>query len=100
MALRVIGYVRVSTDEQDLTRQAAIVESTRAAGYGWIKDYLNRANAEICVLVQTETRVALDNLDEICKVDGIDGDRLLACRQRPSLLPDIYQLLSLLNNRI
>ena len=25
------------------------------------------------MLVQTETRVALDNLDEICKVDGIDG---------------------------
>lgn len=26
-------YLRVSTDEQDLTRQAAIVESTRAAGF-------------------------------------------------------------------
>ena len=25
------------------------------------------------MLVQTETREALDNLDEICKVDGIDG---------------------------
>jgi DNA invertase Pin-like site-specific DNA recombinase len=26
-------YLRVSTDEQDLTRQADIVQSTRAAGY-------------------------------------------------------------------
>jgi len=26
-------YLRVSTEEQDLTRQAAIVESTKAAGF-------------------------------------------------------------------
>ena len=50
-----------------------VAGSTRAAGYGWIKDYLNRANAQICVLVQTETRQALDNLDAICKVEGVDG---------------------------
>jgi 4-hydroxy-2-oxoheptanedioate aldolase len=50
-----------------------VAGSTRAAGYGWIKDYLNKANAEVCVLVQTETREALNNLDAICKVDGVDG---------------------------
>ena len=50
-----------------------VAGSSRAANYGWIKDYLKKANREICVLVQTETREALDNLDEICKVDGIDG---------------------------
>ena len=50
-----------------------VAGSTRAAGYGWIKDYLNKAIKEICVLVQTETRQALDTLDEICKVDGVDG---------------------------
>ncbi|MFN0159993.1 MAG: HpcH/HpaI aldolase family protein [Burkholderiales bacterium] len=50
-----------------------VAGSSRAAGYGWIKNYLNRANDEICVLVQTETREALKNLDAICKVDGVDG---------------------------
>ncbi len=50
-----------------------VASSTRAAGYGRIKDYLNRANAEMCVLVQVETRKSLDNLDAICKVDGVDG---------------------------
>ena len=47
--------------------------STRAAGYGRIKDYLNKAKDEICVLVQTETVKSLENLEAICKVDGIDG---------------------------
>ncbi|MBL8219246.1 MAG: hypothetical protein JNL62_08445, partial [Bryobacterales bacterium] len=42
-----------------------VAGSSRAAGYGWIKNYLNRANDEICVLVQTETREALANLDAI-----------------------------------
>jgi 4-hydroxy-2-oxoheptanedioate aldolase len=50
-----------------------VAGSTRAAGFGRIKDYLNRANAEMCVLVQVETRKSLDNLDAICKTDGVDG---------------------------
>jgi 4-hydroxy-2-oxoheptanedioate aldolase len=50
-----------------------VAGSTRAAGFGRIKDYLNRANAEMCVLVQVETRKSLDNLDAICKTEGVDG---------------------------
>ena len=50
-----------------------VAGSTRAAGFGRIKDYLNIAHREICVLVQTETRKSLDNLDAICAVDGVDG---------------------------
>jgi len=50
-----------------------VASSTRAAGFGRIKDYLNRAHNEICVLVQAETRKSLDNLEAICSVDGIDG---------------------------
>lgn len=50
-----------------------VASSTRAAGYGRIKNYLKEANKEICVLVQVETRKSLDNLDEICQVDGVDG---------------------------
>ena len=47
-----------------------VAGSTRAAGYGWIKDYLNKANKEICVLVQTETRQALDNLAAVLAAAG------------------------------
>ena len=32
-----------------------------------------KANAEICVLVQVETRTALDQLEAIAKVEGVDG---------------------------
>jgi len=46
---------------------------TRAGGYGRIPDYLNKANAEICVIVQVETREALDQLEDIAAVPGVDG---------------------------
>jgi 4-hydroxy-2-oxoheptanedioate aldolase len=45
----------------------------RASGYGSIADYLKRANDEMCVLVQVETREALGQLEAIAAVDGIDG---------------------------
>jgi 4-hydroxy-2-oxoheptanedioate aldolase len=45
----------------------------RANQYGRVKDYFARANAEICVNVQIETRRALDNLDAIAAVEGVDG---------------------------
>jgi 4-hydroxy-2-oxoheptanedioate aldolase len=50
-----------------------VAGSTRAAGYGRIKDYLKRADQEMCVLVQVENRVGLDNIDAIAAVDGVDG---------------------------
>lgn len=50
-----------------------VAGSTRAAGYGRIRDYLSHAHRELCVLVQVETRKSLDNLDAICQVDGVDG---------------------------
>jgi len=45
----------------------------RANRYGRIKDYLTTAGSEICLLVQVETREALDRLEEIAAVDGLDG---------------------------
>jgi 4-hydroxy-2-oxoheptanedioate aldolase len=45
----------------------------RAARYGRIKEYLCRANDEIGVLVQVETREALAELDSIAAVEGVDG---------------------------
>jgi 4-hydroxy-2-oxoheptanedioate aldolase len=47
--------------------------SARASRYGRVTDYLKKANSEICVLVQVETRAALDQIEAIATVDGIDG---------------------------
>jgi 4-hydroxy-2-oxoheptanedioate aldolase len=46
---------------------------SRASQYGRVQDYLRRADAEICLIVQVETRAALDRLEAICAVEGIDG---------------------------
>jgi 4-hydroxy-2-oxoheptanedioate aldolase len=45
----------------------------RSARWGRIPDYLKRADEEICVLVQAETGEALEALDDILAVDGVDG---------------------------
>jgi 4-hydroxy-2-oxoheptanedioate aldolase len=50
-----------------------ITGSGRASRYGRTKDYLKKANSEICVLVQCETRDALQHLEAIAAVDGVDG---------------------------
>lgn len=46
---------------------------TRASRYGRVADYARRAEEELCLLVQIETREGLANLEGIAKVDGIDG---------------------------
>lgn len=45
----------------------------RGARYGMIPDYATTANAEVCLLVQVESRAGLAALDEICSVEGVDG---------------------------
>jgi 4-hydroxy-2-oxoheptanedioate aldolase len=45
----------------------------RASRWGRIANYAQEANAQICVLVQAETQTALDNLDAIASVEGVDG---------------------------
>jgi len=45
----------------------------RAARWNGVSDYLQRANAELCLIVQVETTTALENLDAILAVDGVDG---------------------------
>jgi 4-hydroxy-2-oxoheptanedioate aldolase len=47
--------------------------ASRASRYGRTPEYLTKANAEICVLVQVETRPALKEIEAIAKVEGIDG---------------------------
>jgi 4-hydroxy-2-oxoheptanedioate aldolase len=46
---------------------------TRATGFGRIGGYGRRAHEELCLLVQIETREALDRLEDIARVDGVDG---------------------------
>jgi 4-hydroxy-2-oxoheptanedioate aldolase len=45
----------------------------RANRYGRIQDYLQRVQDELCVLVQIETRSALQDLEAIAAVEGVDG---------------------------
>lgn len=46
---------------------------TRATRFGRIPNYGKRAGEELCLLVQIETQEALDNLEAITSVDGVDG---------------------------
>jgi 2,4-dihydroxyhept-2-ene-1,7-dioic acid aldolase len=39
--------------------------SARASGYGSIPDYARTANAQVCLLVQAESRAALNDIDAI-----------------------------------
>lgn len=45
----------------------------RANKFGRITDYFERVEEETCVLVQVETRHALERVEAIAAVDGIDG---------------------------
>ncbi|MCE4222910.1 HpcH/HpaI aldolase/citrate lyase family protein [Methylobacterium sp. C25] len=48
-------------------------QAPRAARFGRIPDYHARCEAEIFIAVQIESRRALDNLEEIAAVEGVDG---------------------------
>jgi 4-hydroxy-2-oxoheptanedioate aldolase len=50
-----------------------VTASGRAARYGRVTDYLKKAHTEICLLVQVETRSALEQLEDIASVEGVDG---------------------------
>jgi 4-hydroxy-2-oxoheptanedioate aldolase len=45
----------------------------RASRWNRWGDYLDWADSQICLLVQAETRASLEQLDEIARVDGVDG---------------------------
>jgi 4-hydroxy-2-oxoheptanedioate aldolase len=50
-----------------------VAGGSRASNFGRINGYLTKADAEICLLVQVETRSALDQIEAIASVDGVDG---------------------------
>jgi 4-hydroxy-2-oxoheptanedioate aldolase len=45
----------------------------RASRWSQRTDYLDVADGEVCLLVQAETVTALENLEAICAVEGVDG---------------------------
>ena len=50
-----------------------VATTTRAGGYGRIEGYTAKANAEICVMLQVETARAMEQLEDIATVPGVDA---------------------------
>ena len=46
---------------------------TRASRFGAVPDDTRRADAEICLILQVETALALSRIEEIAATDGVDG---------------------------
>jgi 2-dehydro-3-deoxyglucarate aldolase len=53
------------------TRGVAVAH--RSSRYGTVEHYLDRVNDNIAVIVQIESRAAVDAVDEIAAVPGVDG---------------------------
>ena len=49
------------------------IGGARASGWGRNAAYIHEANAQTCVLVQIETREAVENLAAIAGTEGVDG---------------------------
>ena len=47
--------------------------ASRATQYGTTAEYIQTADAQICLLVQVENRAGMAALDDILKVEGVDG---------------------------
>ncbi len=67
-ARRAVAYTRYPPDGV-----RGVAGSHRASRYGNVEGYLKRANAEVCVIVQIETLSALERLEEIAAVPGVDS---------------------------
>ena len=59
-----------------------LMATSRATRFGAAKDYFRTANASIGVVVAVETVEAVDQLEEIASVPGVDA---LLCRGPPTL---------------
>lgn len=67
-ARRAVAYTRYPPEGV-----RGVAGTHRGSRYGTVPNYLARAGAELCVIVQIETLSALDKLDEIAAVPGIDS---------------------------
>ncbi len=67
-ARRAVAYTRYPPEGV-----RGVAGSHRASRYGNVANYLQKANAEICVIVQIETLAALEQLPQIAAVPGVDS---------------------------
>lgn len=79
----------------------------RASGFGRIKNYAATCEAEICLIVMPETQTALDNIEQIAAVEGIDaffigpGDLAASLgRLGQPMHPDVIQVIEESGKRI
>ena len=56
-----------------LIKQYLDMGGARASRWGRIAAYAKEANSQVCLLVQAESQEALDNLDAIAAIEGVDG---------------------------
>ena len=73
-AQALVRAVRYPQDD-DETGKGGIrgMAGARASRFGRYPNYATEANAQVCLLVQAESQTALDNLDAIAAVEGVDG---------------------------
>lgn len=50
-----------------------VAGTTRASRFGRVPGYARRAEEELCLIVQVETAAAVERIEEIAAVDGVDG---------------------------
>ena len=63
----------VSAARYPLKGGRGVAGVTRATRYGRCKEYIHKANDQLCMIVQIETPGAVGNIEEIAAVDGVDG---------------------------
>jgi 4-hydroxy-2-oxoheptanedioate aldolase len=47
--------------------------NSRSNRFGRVKDYFKRADDEVCLLLQVETRSAVSQIEAIAAIDGVDA---------------------------
>ncbi|MFT0546474.1 aldolase/citrate lyase family protein [Allopusillimonas ginsengisoli] len=47
--------------------------TSRASGFGQVKDYMQACEDQLCLLVQIESLKGLENVEAIASIDGVDG---------------------------
>ncbi len=76
-----VPYVQSAAEAEDAVRAMrygpqgirGMAGMTRATRYGKVDDYFDRAEEELCLIVQVETIEAMEELEAIATTDGVDA---------------------------
>ncbi len=63
----------VSATRYPPQRIRGVSGTQRGNQFGRVKDYFEKVHQETCVIVQIETMHALEQVEDIAKVDSVDG---------------------------